>query len=83
MQSQVDYASRLQYLALDFARSEISVEKENRTNGSGIFTSYGSVIRAQAAANLGLTVQASFVVPGDQACQRITGRAFDERRIAA
>jgi len=82
MQSKVDYTRRLQYLALDLARSEISVEKENRTNGSGIFTSYGSVIRAQAAANLGLTVQA-FVVRGDQACQRITGRAFDERRIAA
>jgi len=28
MQSQVDYTRRLQYLALDLARSEISVEKE-------------------------------------------------------
>src|SRR5262249_16668479 len=30
MQSQLDYTRRLQYLALDLARSEISVEKETR-----------------------------------------------------
>src|SRR5215471_4400305 len=30
MQSRVDYTRRLQYLALDLARSEISIEKETR-----------------------------------------------------
>src|SRR5215472_4111424 len=82
MQSQVDCTRRLQYLALDLARSEISVEKETGLDGSGISTSYGSLIGAQAAANFGLTVQA-FVVPGEQARQRITGCAFDKCRFAA